>query len=67
MSVIVVLVGGAVWGLPGMFLSIPITAIIKVICDNIEVLQPWGFLLGNIVPTATRFSYIKPKKLVEPK
>ena len=50
-SVIVVIVGGALCGVPGMFLSIPVTAIIKVICDHIESLMPWGYLLGNIVPT----------------
>ncbi|HWY38277.1 MAG TPA: AI-2E family transporter [Bacteroidia bacterium] len=60
-SVIVVLIGGALWGVPGMFLSIPLTAIIKVIFDHIESLKPWGFLLGNIVPTASRFSFIKQK------
>jgi len=54
-SIIVVLVGGAIWGVPGMFLSIPLTAIAKVICDHIEPLKPWGFLLGNIVPTSKRF------------
>jgi len=46
-SVIVVLAGGALWGIAGMFLSIPLTAIIKVVFDHIEPLQPWGFLLGN--------------------
>jgi predicted PurR-regulated permease PerM len=50
-SIIVVLIGGAIWGVPGMFLSIPVTAIIKVIFDHIEGLKPWGFLLGDIVPT----------------
>jgi predicted PurR-regulated permease PerM len=60
-SVIVVLIGGAIWGIPGMFLSIPLTAILKVIFDNIESLKPLGFLLGNIVPTASRFSFIKKK------
>ena len=50
-SIIVVLVGGAIWGIPGMFLSIPVTAIIKVIFDHIDGLKPWGFLLGDIVPT----------------
>ncbi len=49
-SVIVVLIGGALWGLSGMFLSIPITAIIKVIFDHIDALKPWGFLLGNRLP-----------------
>ncbi len=61
-SIIVVLVGGALWGIPGMFLSIPLTAILKVIFDNIEPLKPWGFLLGNIVPTSTlKFDFIKKK------
>jgi predicted PurR-regulated permease PerM len=55
-SVIAVLIGGALWGITGMFLSIPLTAILKVIFDHIEPLKPWGFLLGNIVPTASRFS-----------
>jgi predicted PurR-regulated permease PerM len=50
-SVVVVIVGGALCGVPGMFISIPLTAILKVICDHIESLKPWGYLLGNIVPT----------------
>jgi predicted PurR-regulated permease PerM len=45
-SIIVVLAGGALWGLPGTFLFIPITAILKVIFDHIESVKPWGFLLG---------------------
>ena len=50
-SVIVVLAGGALWGIPGMLLSIPLTAIIKVICDHVEELKPWGFVLGDTMPT----------------
>ncbi len=61
-SVIGVLIGGALWGIPGMFLSIPLIAILKVIFDHIEPLKPWGFLLGNIVPTNSKFSFIKRKK-----
>jgi predicted PurR-regulated permease PerM len=49
-SVIVVLVGNALWGIPGMFLSMPLLAIIKLICDHIEPLKPWGFLLGDTMP-----------------
>jgi predicted PurR-regulated permease PerM len=60
-SVIVVLLGGALWGVPGMFLSIPLTAIIKVIFDHIEPLKPWGFLLGNNVPGMSKPSLIKNK------
>lgn len=49
-SIIVVLIGGALWGVGGMFLSIPLTAIVKVICDRVESLQPLGFLLGDTMP-----------------
>lgn len=58
-SIIVVLIGGALWGVSGMFLSIPLVAVVKVICDHVEPLKPWGFLLGNIVPVTSQFSFIK--------
>jgi len=61
-SVIVVLIGGELWGVAGMFLSIPLTAIIKVICDHIEPLKAWGFLLGNTVPTASKLKMFRQRK-----
>ncbi len=50
-SIIVVLLGGALWGVSGMFLSIPMVAILKIIFDRIDDLKPWGKLLGDEVPT----------------
>jgi predicted PurR-regulated permease PerM len=58
-SIIVVLIGSALWGIPGMFLSIPLTAIIKVIFDHIEPLKPLGFVLGNTLPVKGKFSLKK--------
>jgi predicted PurR-regulated permease PerM len=49
-SIIVVLIGGALWGVSGMFLAIPLTAIVKVIFDRVEVLEPYGFLIGDTMP-----------------
>jgi len=49
-SIIIVLVGNELWGIPGMFLSIPLLAIIKVVFDHIESLKPWGYLLGDTMP-----------------
>jgi predicted PurR-regulated permease PerM len=49
-SIIAVIVGNALWGIPGMFLSIPLLAIIKLVFDHIEPLKPWGFLLGDTMP-----------------
>ncbi|MBC7696024.1 MAG: AI-2E family transporter [Burkholderiales bacterium] len=54
-SIIVVLIGGALWGVAGMFLSLPIIAICKVIFDRVEPLKPIGFLLGDNMPTMNIF------------
>jgi len=48
-SIIVVIASGALWGIAGMFLAIPLTAILKVIFDHIDELKPWGYLLGNVI------------------
>ncbi len=63
-SIIVVFAFGALWGIPGMFVSIPLTAIIKLIFDHIEPLKPWGFLLGDTMPSFTdiKFHLIKKAK-----
>ncbi|MFZ1799421.1 MAG: AI-2E family transporter [Chitinophagaceae bacterium] len=50
-SIITVLLGAALWGIPGMFLSIPLVAILKIIFDRVPDLKPWGKLLGDTVPT----------------
>lgn len=42
-----IILGEMLWGLSGMFLSIPIIAIFKIIFDRIEGLKPWGYLLGG--------------------
>lgn len=55
--IVIVIAGNALWGIPGMFLSIPLLAIVKLIFDNIENLKPWGFLLGDTMPARRK---IKP-------
>ncbi len=46
-TLIGVVVGEQLWGIPGMFLSIPVIAIAKIIFDRVESMQPWGMLLGH--------------------
>lgn len=46
-TIIVIVVGEMVWGIPGMVLALPFLGIVKVICDNIEPLQPYGYLIGE--------------------
>jgi len=49
-SLVIVLLGGTVWGIAGMFLSVPFIAVLKIIFDRVEGLRPWGKLLGSEVP-----------------
>lgn len=45
---IVGIVGGELlWGIPGMVLALPLLGIIKIICDHIEPLKPFGTLIGE--------------------
>ena len=42
-----IVAGEMVWGVPGMILAIPIMGMAKIICDHIEPLKPYGFLIGE--------------------
>jgi predicted PurR-regulated permease PerM len=66
-SILVVLLGGALWGISGMFLSIPFVAILKIIFDRIEEMRPWGRLLGDEVPTSKRKIWRRKKPSVAEK
>ena len=46
-TILGVILGSTIWGIPGMFLAIPIIAILKVIFDGVDSLNPWGMLLGD--------------------
>jgi predicted PurR-regulated permease PerM len=50
-SIVIVLMGNGLWGVSGMFLSVPFIAVLKIIFDRIDELKPWGKLLGDQVPT----------------
>lgn len=42
-----VLIGGIIWGIPGMFIVVPLMASIRIICEKVDVLRPWAFLIGD--------------------
>jgi putative permease len=46
-TVLGVIVGEMIWGISGMFLSIPVIAVLKIIFDRVESLKPWGIILGD--------------------
>jgi predicted PurR-regulated permease PerM len=62
-TVMGVLTGGALCGVPGMFLAIPGLAVLKVIFDKVPDLQAWGLLLGDETENAStkKPQFILPK------
>ena len=46
-TIIVLVIGELVWGIAGMVLAIPMLGIVKIICDHVEPLKPYGFLIGG--------------------
>jgi predicted PurR-regulated permease PerM len=51
-SIVGIVVGGAIAGIPGMFISIPTIAVLKILAERSRTLKPWGVLLGEAdIPT----------------
>lgn len=46
-TIIAIVLGETIWGIPGLILAIPLLGIFKIICDNVEPLKPYGFLIGE--------------------
>ena len=66
-SIVSIIIGGAIAGVAGMFLAIPILAILKVIFDRVEFLEPWGYVMGDHSvaekkPFKMKFALFKKKK-----
>jgi predicted PurR-regulated permease PerM len=46
-TILCIVIGDAVWGIPGMVLAVPLFGMLKITCDHFEALKPYGFLLGG--------------------
>lgn len=46
-TILIIVVGEQVWGVPGMILAIPLLGIFKIICDHVPALHPYGYLIGE--------------------
>lgn len=56
-SIVGVIVGGALAGIPGMFLSLPVIAVLKIIFDRTDKLKQWGVLFGDEKPKYSPMSF----------
>jgi len=68
-AILGVIIGGSIAGISGMFLSMPIIAVLKVIFDRTETFKQWGVLLGDERPSKSpmTFPIFRRKSIVETK
>ena len=71
MIILSIIIGGMVWGLPGMFISVPFLGMFKILCEQVAILRPYAFLLGTegTEKHAVDFQKVKSffSKLIKPK
>ena len=46
-TILSIVVGGLIWGLPGMFVVVPFLGMFKVYCDNQDDMRAWSYMLGS--------------------
>jgi predicted PurR-regulated permease PerM len=68
-AILGVIIGGSIAGVSGMFLSMPVIAVLKVIFDRTETFKQWGVLLGDERPSKSpmTFASFRKKKAVPEK
>ncbi|WP_153797400.1 AI-2E family transporter [Foetidibacter luteolus] len=54
-SIVGVIIGGSLAGISGMFLSMPVIAVLKIIFDRTEQFRQWGVLFGEEKPKYSPF------------
>jgi predicted PurR-regulated permease PerM len=56
-TIVGVIVAGAMAGVAGMFLSLPVIAVLKIVFDRTEILKQWGVLLGDERPKSSPMKF----------
>ena len=56
-TIVGVIVGGALAGVAGMFLSLPVIAVMKIVFDRTSSLKQWGVLFGDERPQRSPMSF----------
>lgn len=46
-TILILLVGGLIWGVAGMVLFLPMLGVAKIVFDEIPALKPYGYLIGD--------------------
>lgn len=62
-TLLLLVVGAQIWGLSGMILFIPLGAIVKVICDEVDQLNHYGYVMGRTTDDKSEDRSILAKKV----
>ncbi len=46
-TIVSIVCGGFMWGIAGTILFIPLLAIVKIVCDHVDSLKPFGYIIGD--------------------
>ncbi|TKK66011.1 AI-2E family transporter [Ilyomonas limi] len=67
-TILGVILGEHLWGISGMFLAIPVIALLKVVFDSVDTLNAWGFILGDevVISTPGKKIFSVKKKVIKP-
>jgi len=47
-TILALIIGNLIWGILGIFIAIPVIAMFKIVCDHVESLKPYGYLIGEV-------------------
>lgn len=61
-AILGVFIGGSLAGIPGMFLALPMIAVLKIIFDRANMFKQWGVLLGDERPLKSPMSFLRLRK-----
>ena len=46
-TIFVLILGGLIWGIPGIILFLPLSGILKIVFENVQGMQPYASLIGD--------------------
>ncbi len=45
-TILIIIIGGSIWGIIGMFVVVPVAAMLKIIFDHSKSMKPYAYLMG---------------------
>ena len=61
-SIVGIIIAGTMIGISGMFLALPIIAVLKIVFDRSEQFKKWGVLLGDERPEKSPIGFLRSRK-----